>query len=48
MIIVNPKAVYPMQMRQFETNAQALSAGLTVGTLYHNALGQVFVVREVV
>ena len=46
MIIVNPKAVYPMQMRQFETNAQALAAGLTVGTLYHNALGQVFVVME--
>ena len=48
MIIVNPKAVYPMQTRQFETNAQALAAGLAVGTLYHNALGQVFVVMEAV
>ena len=46
MIIVNPKAVYPIQMRQFETNAQALAAGLAVGTLYHNALGQVFIVME--
>ena len=47
MIIVNPKAVYPIQMRQFETNAQALAAGLAVGTLYHNAVGQVFIVMEV-
>ena len=46
MIIVNPKAVYPGELRQFESNAEALSAGLTVGTLYHNALGQVFVVME--
>lgn len=48
MITVNPKAVYPMQMRQFETNAQALAGGLSVGTLYHNALGQVFVVMEAI
>ena len=48
MIIVNPKAVYPIQMRQFETNAQALAAGLAVGTLYHNAVGQVFVVMEAI
>lgn len=47
MIIVNPKAVYPGELRQFESNAEALSAGLTVGTLYHNALGQVFIVMEV-
>ena len=46
MIIVNPKAVYPMQMRQFETNAEALAAGLKVGSLYHNASGQVFIVME--
>ena len=48
MIIVNPKAVYPMQMRQFETNAEALAGGLPVGALYHNAFGQVFVVMEAV
>ena len=47
MIIVNPKAVFPGEMRQFESNAEALAAGLSVGTLYHNALGQVFVVMEV-
>lgn len=47
MIIVNPKAVYPGELHQFESNYEALSAGLTVGTLYHNALGQVFVVMEV-
>ena len=46
MIIVNPKAVYPGEVRQFETNAEALAAGLTIGTLYHNALGQVFIVME--
>ena len=46
MIIVNPKAVYPGELRQFESNAEALSAGLTVGALYHNALGQVFIVME--
>ena len=46
MIIVNPKAVYPMQMRQFENNAEALSAGLGVGALYHNTSGQVFIVME--
>ena len=47
MIIVNPKAVYPGEIPQYESNAQALAAGLRVGTLYHNALGQVFVVMEV-
>ena len=46
MTTVNPKAVYPGEIRQFESNAEALSAGLSVGTLYHNALGQVFVVME--
>ena len=46
MIIVNPKAVYPGEIPQFESNVEALSAGLSVGTLYHNALGQVFVVME--
>ena len=47
MIIVNPKAVYPGEIQQYESNAQALAAGLTVGTLYHNASGQVFIVMEV-
>ena len=47
MIIVNPKAVYPGEIRQYESNAEALAAGLRVGTLYHNALGQVFIVMEV-
>ena len=47
MIIVNPKAVYPGEIRQYESNAQALAAGLRVGALYHNASGQVFIVREV-
>ena len=47
MITVNPKAVYPGEIRQYESNAEALSAGLSVGTLYHNALGQVFVVMGV-
>ena len=46
MITVNPKAVYPGEIRQFESNAEALAAGLAVGTLYHNALGQVFIVME--
>lgn len=46
MIIVNPKAVYPGEVRQFETNAEALAAGLPVGTFYHNALGQIYVVME--
>lgn len=46
MIIVNPKAVYPGEIPQYESNAQALAAGLAVGTLYHNVLGQVFVVME--
>ena len=46
MITVNPKAVYPAQIPKYESNAQALAAGLTVGALYHNALGQVFIVTE--
>ena len=46
MIIVNPKAVYPGEIRQYESNAEALSAGLRVGALYHNASGQVFIVME--
>ena len=44
MITVNPKAVYPAQIPKYESNAQALAVGLTVGTLYHNALGQVFII----
>ena len=28
MIIVNPKAVYPGEIPQYESNAQALAAGL--------------------
>ena len=47
MIIVNPKSVYPGEIRQYESNAEALAAGLRAGTLYHNSLGQVFVVMEV-
>ena len=47
MITVNPKAVYPGEIPQFESNAQALAAGLAVGTLYHNASGKVFIVMEV-
>ena len=46
MIIVNPKAVYPGEMPQYGSNAQALAAGLKVGSLYHNASGQVFIVME--
>ena len=46
MIIVNPKAVYPGEIPQYESNAQALAAGLKVGSLYHNAPGQVFIVME--
>jgi hypothetical protein len=46
MIIVNPKAVYPSQLPKYESNAQALAAGLGVGSLYHNASGQVFIVME--
>ena len=46
MIIVNPKAVYLGEIRQYESNAQALAAGLRVGALYYNALGQVFIVME--
>ena len=46
MIIVNPKAVYPGEIPRYESNAQALAAGLKVGTLYHNASGQVFIVME--
>ena len=44
MIIVNPKAVYPGEIPQFESSAQALAAGLLVGDVYHNSLGQLFVV----
>ena len=47
MITVNPKAVYPVEIRQYESNAQALAAGLRVGALYNNASGQVFIVMEV-
>ena len=47
MIAVNPKAVYPGEIPQYEFNAEALSAGLRVGTLYHSASGQVFIVMEV-
>ncbi|MEG0486312.1 MAG: hypothetical protein RR575_00105 [Acinetobacter sp.] len=47
MITVNPKAVYPGEIPQYESNAQALAAGLKVGSLYHNASGQVFIVMEV-
>lgn len=46
MIIVNPKAVYPGEIPQFESNAQAIAAGLRVGALYHNTSGQVFIVME--
>ena len=46
MITVNPKAVYPSQIPKYESNAQALAAGLAVGALYHNASGQVFIVME--
>ena len=47
MITVNPKAAYPSQLPKYESNAQALAAGLRVGALYHNASGQVFIVMEV-
>ena len=47
MITVNHKAVYLSQIPKYESNAQALAAGLRVGTLYHNASGQVFIVMEV-
>ena len=46
MIIVNPRAVYPGEIPQYESNAQAIAAGLSVGALYHNASGQVFIVME--
>ena len=46
MITVNPKAVYPAQIPKYESNAQAIAAGLKVGALYHNASGQVFIVME--
>ena len=46
MIIVNPKAVFPAQIPKYESNAQALAAGLGVGALYHNTPGQVFIVME--
>ena len=48
MIIVNPKAVFPAQLPKYESNAQALAAGLAVGALYHNTSGQVFIVMEVI
>ena len=48
MITVNPKAIYPGEIPQFESNAQALAAGLKVGTLYHNSSGQVFIVMEAI
>ena len=47
MITVNPKAVYPSQIPKYESNAQALAAGLGVGALYHNTSGQVFIVMGV-
>ena len=47
MITVNPKAVFPAQIPKYESNAQALAAGLSGGALYHNAAGQVFIVMEV-
>ena len=46
MIIVSPKAVYPGEIHQYESNAQALSAELSVVALYHNASGQAFIVME--
>ena len=46
MIIVTPKAVFPAQIPKYESNAQALAAGLGVGALYHNTAGQVFIVME--
>ena len=46
MSIVNPKAVFPAQIPKYESNAQALAAGLGVGALYHNTSGQVFTVME--
>ena len=46
MITVNQRAVYPTPIPKYETNAQALAAGLKVGALYHNASGQVFIVME--
>ena len=48
MITVNPKAVYPSQIPKYESNAQALAAGLNVGSLYHNTSGQVFIVMEAI
>lgn len=48
MITVNPKAVYPSQIPKYESNAQALAAGLRIGALYHNAAGQVFIVMEAI
>ena len=44
MITVNPKAVYPGEIPQFDSNAEAKAAGLLEGDLYHNSLGQLFVV----
>ena len=48
MITVNPKAVFPAQIPKYESNAQALAAGLGVGDLYHNISGQVFIVMEAI
>ena len=48
MITENPKAVYPSQIPKYESNAQALAAGLGVGALYHNTSGQVFIVMEAI
>ncbi len=47
MITVNPKAVYPSQIPKYESNAEALAAGLRIGALYYNTSGQVFIVMEV-
>ena len=46
MITVNPKAVYPSQIPKYESNAQAIAAGLGLGTLNHNTSGQLFIVME--
>ena len=46
MVTVNPKAVYPSTIPEYDSNAQALAAGLVVGALYHNTSGQVFIVME--
>lgn len=48
MITVNPKAVYTTQIPKYESNAQALAAGLCARALYHNTSGQVFIVMEAI